>query len=517
MIARVVFVVVALMAGLALPGAASRPLSVSAAPAESIFFCSSVTDIPGPECQALIDLYASTAGAHWTNNANWLTGPTACDTWVGVGCQIGADMVNHVTVLTLEHNNLVGTLPASLGNLTQLRALQLDFNALSGPIPPQIGNLRHLTMLQLNNNGLSGSIPVEIGLLLSLNFLYLNNNGLSGPIPGELGNLVYLVCLDVGYNHLSGTVPAELGNLASLQRLCVDNNPDLSGPLPLELTHLELKYLAYNNTGVCAPGDAVFQTWLRSIPSVSSNGRTCGVPPPPPAFSCANVTDVSAAECQALVALYTSAGGSGWQTRTNWLTATRVCAWYGVGCSLGHITSLSLTNNGLKGTLPTELGNLTSLQTLSLGNNGALAGALPSTLTGARLTSLAYAGTGLCAPGDATFQNWQAGIRSLSKSGLICGVTYRVTVNTPSVSPEPSRVNASVSVSASFSDNAPQPSPYTCKVDFGDGTTVNGTVFLTTCYGGSHTYKQRGQFTIKVQVTDRLGTMGEASRVHQVN
>ncbi len=514
---RVLIVVVALAGLLALLGAAGSPVVVSASPATSIFSCLDVTDIPQAECQALVDLYTSTNGPNWTDHTNWLTGPTACDTWRGVGCDIGPGGQKHVVIIQLTHNNLVGTIPGSLGNLPYLQALYLDFNSLSGSIPAGLGNLGELRVLALNNNQLSGSIPIALGSLLKLNYLYLSNNQLTGQIPGELGNLVYLVCLDLGYNRLSGPVPASLGNLTGLRRLCLDNNPDLSGPLPSTLVNLKLDYFSYNNTAVCAPGDAAFQAWLRSIPKVVGNGRTCGGGSPPPSFNCNAAQGVSVQECQALVALYGSTNGNSWRTKTNWLTSNAVCTWYGVSCSLGHVLGLNLTNNGLQGTLPTELGNLTSLRTLYLNNNAGLTGSLPSTLTGARLTTFYYGGTALCAPGDTAFQNWLRTVTTVSGTGLVCGVTYTLTVNMPSVSPEPSRVNAYVNVSASFTDTTPQGGPYTCTVDFGDGTTVNGTVSGTTCYAYFHQYRTAGTKSVTVQVTNRLGTAGHQTKVHQVN
>jgi len=59
----------------------------------------------------------------------------------------------------------------------------------------------------LGSNNLSGSIPSEIGNLTNLEWLYLDNNNLSGPIPPELGGLKKLNTLDLSLNNISGTLP----------------------------------------------------------------------------------------------------------------------------------------------------------------------------------------------------------------------------------------------------------------------------------------------------------------------
>ncbi len=66
----------------------------------------------------------------------------------------------------------------------------LEENQLSGSIPPEIGNLTSLGQLDLSNNQLSGSIPPEMDNLAREYFnLYLGNNQLSGNIPPEMCRL----------------------------------------------------------------------------------------------------------------------------------------------------------------------------------------------------------------------------------------------------------------------------------------------------------------------------------------
>ena len=195
------------------------------------FSCDSVTDVPVIECEALVALYQSTNGAGWYYNDNWLVTNTV-GTWYGITISSW-----HVDKIELVDNNLNGSIPPELGNLTNLYYLYLNNNQLSGSIPPELGNLSIMKYLRLNNNQLSGSIPLALCDLSILVDLLLFSNQLSGSIPPQLGNLSNLWALSLGYNQLSGSIPLELGNLSNLWGLELSNN-QLSGNIPPELGNL---------------------------------------------------------------------------------------------------------------------------------------------------------------------------------------------------------------------------------------------------------------------------------------
>ena len=98
---------------------------------------------------ALVDLYNSTDGANWAHPWN-LASPV--DTWNGVIVEN-----NDVVWVILSNDNLTGSIPPSLGNLTGLIQLYLDHNHLSGNIPSSLGNLTGLQTFALGYNNLSGS------------------------------------------------------------------------------------------------------------------------------------------------------------------------------------------------------------------------------------------------------------------------------------------------------------------------------------------------------------------------
>ncbi len=173
---------------------------------------------------ALVILYYATTGANWTNSTNWNTAIPVYD-WFGVTVQ-----GTRVTGVNLPTNNLVGTLPTQIGDLTALIDFRLNNNQVSGSIPTSIGNLTQLHTLGLQDNQLTGNLPAEIGDITSLRLLYLWNNQLDGTIPTEIGNCTNLRNLSLEDNQFTGAIPVELGNLINLEHLWLLNN-QLTGKL----------------------------------------------------------------------------------------------------------------------------------------------------------------------------------------------------------------------------------------------------------------------------------------------
>lgn len=98
-------------------------------------------------------------------------------------------------------------------------------------------------------------------------------------------------------------------------------------------------------------------------------------------YAAASYTDV---QYTGLEVLYNATNGHQWTASGGWRNATLgVCGWYGVTCDNESIsvTSLSLSNNNLRGDLSTadELSDMVALQQLDFSNNG-LYGAVPLVL-----------------------------------------------------------------------------------------------------------------------------------------
>ena len=256
--------------------------------------------------------------------------------------------------------------------------------------------------LHLDDNGLSGSIPNELANLANLERLHLIRNELVGPIPSEIGNLAKLEVLWLAHNTLAGMVPSELGNLTNLTQIRIEDN-ELTGLIPRTFLHLEdlTRFTFDRNEDLCAPAITDFVMWLEAIER--SEGPFC-----------------NEADRRALELLFETAGGSGWKRSDVWLTDPRLGDWYGVTAdSLGRVTALDLADNGLNGTLPSNLGHLRQLTILRIGDN-ALSGRLPASLTGTLLREFSYEDTDLCAPSEAWFQAWLNAIPSRRGTGAEC-------------------------------------------------------------------------------------------------
>ena len=300
---------------------------------------------------ALVELYNATNGVNWRNNTNW-NSSAPLNEWVGVS----TDGQGRAVVLDLGDNGLSGSIPSSLGSLTNLEELDLGGNSLSGSIPPSLGNLTNLEKLSLHENGLSGSIPPSLGSLANLEKLSLHDNQLSGSIPSSLGSLTNLEELDLGGNSLSGSIPSSLGSLTNLEELALGGN-GLSDSIPSSLgglTNLTALYLHDNQLSGLIPSflgslTNLGEVWLHrnqlsgSIPSSLGNLSVLGV--------------LSLGDNQLTGPIPATLG------------------------NLDNLVGLGLENNQLTEAIPSTLGDLHFLQFFLLSGNR-LSGSIPSVLCG---------------------------------------------------------------------------------------------------------------------------------------
>ena len=229
---------------------------------------------PSPDRPALARIFEATGGPEWTDNTNWLT-----DAPVGEWHGITADSKGRIVTLNLFGNNLGGSIPMEVGQLTYLEELNLGSNRILGEIPAAIGQLENLGKLNLGNNDLSGGIPASIGQLTKLTELLITWNELTGGIPAELGQLNHLERLALSRNQLSGEIPAELGRLSNLLRLDIGHNR-FTGEIPAalgQMSSLVVMGIGTNNLSGEIPPELGLLAQLEIL--ALDNNQLTGAPP----------------------------------------------------------------------------------------------------------------------------------------------------------------------------------------------------------------------------------------------
>ena len=333
----------------------------------------SITPEPSPDRAVLVALYNATDGDNWTDKENWLS-DEPLEEWQGVT----TDDEGRVIELHLWENNLQGSIPSELGNLSKLTTLELQSNQLTGEIPSELGNLSNLSALYLWENDLSGEIPSELGNLSSLTVLDLPGNELSGEIPAELGNLSNLTVLILARNQLSGEIPSELGSLSNLVELELYEN-DLSGEIPNELGNLAsltVLDLGVNQLSGEIPAELGSLSNL-TVLSLWENELSGEVPPELGSLS--NLEILSLSYNQLSGEIPTELGALS-DLEKLYLNSNRLSGEIPSELSgLANLTDLYLWGNELSGWIPSELGSLDNLQDLNLTRNQ-LSGEIPAEL-----------------------------------------------------------------------------------------------------------------------------------------
>ncbi len=91
------------------------------------------------------------------------------------------------------------------------------------------------------------------------------------------------------------------------------------------------------------------------------------------------------------------------------------------------------------------------------------------------------------------------------------------TVEVPVVSSEPSTEGSIVIASATFTDPGVDDAPFTCLVNYGNGSVDQaGTVSGKTCTGPAYAYPIFGTYSVTINVTDKDGGTGSNSSTHTV-
>ncbi|CAN1190310.1 Receptor-like protein 50 [Linum perenne] len=229
-----------------------------------------------PIPDSLAELKNLTLLKTWYSMEGWNESSDCCE-WPGISCDlgdlgrvIGLDLslegitggeglddsmalfsLQYLESLDLSNNEFNTTIPAAIGNLTNL---SLSNCSLSGPIDPSLSKLQSLSILELDYNNFSSQIPDSLAELKNLTVLRLRNCELIGTFPKKIvESLTLLEELDLSNNHLQGPIPRSLSELPSLYFLDLSSNR-FRGSVQLSwfqtLQNLTWLDLSYNNLTV---------------------------------------------------------------------------------------------------------------------------------------------------------------------------------------------------------------------------------------------------------------------------
>jgi hypothetical protein len=104
-------------------------------------------------------LYYGLDGDNWSNRQVWLSSDDICD-WFFTATGAPCNDQGLLQRLELQNNNLRGYLPEEIRLLSEsLVVLDVSQNQLLGSVPESVGELTSLSAFRLEANGLTGSIP----------------------------------------------------------------------------------------------------------------------------------------------------------------------------------------------------------------------------------------------------------------------------------------------------------------------------------------------------------------------
>ncbi|KAF9664132.1 hypothetical protein SADUNF_Sadunf17G0124400 [Salix dunnii] len=342
-----------------------------------------------------------------------------------------------VTRIQIGRQNLQGTLPSNLQNLTQLERLELQYNNISGPLPSLNGlsslqvillsynkfisvpsdfftGLSSLQSVEIDNNPFSNwVIPESIKNASALQNFSASSANISGSIPGFFGpdSFSGLTILRLAFNDLEGELPASFSgsqvqslwlngqklsggidviqNMTMLREVWLHSN-GFFGPLPdfSGLKDLESLSLRDNSFTGLVPESLIN---LESLKVVNlSNNLLQG---PMPVFRSSVSVDMvkdsnrfclpTPGLCDSRVnTLLSIVKSMDYPQRLadSWKGNDPCTDWIGITCNNGNITVVNFEKMGLTGSISPYFASVKSLERLVLANNN-LTGSIPQEIT----------------------------------------------------------------------------------------------------------------------------------------
>ncbi|KAJ1443095.1 Tyrosine-protein kinase, catalytic domain [Sesbania bispinosa] len=302
----------------------------------------------------------------------------------------GLEKLQHLTVLSLSHNNLTGTISPSLTLSNSLERLNLSHNGLSGPLPTSFVNMSSIRFLDLSENSFSGPIPDSLfESCFSLHHLSLAWNKFEGPIPSTLSRCSSLNSLNLSNNRFTGNVDfIGIWSLNRLRNLDLSNNA-FFGNLPNGISSIHnLKEILLQNNQFSGPLPSDIGLCLHLNRLDFSNNQFIGELP----NSLRGLNTLSYLRASNNVFNSEFPQWIGNMTSLEYLELSNNQFYGFIPQSIGELRSLtylSISNNKLVGNIPLSLAYCTKLSVIRLRGNG-LNGTIPEGLFGLGLEEIDF-------------------------------------------------------------------------------------------------------------------------------
>ncbi|KAE8656285.1 Leucine-rich repeat receptor-like protein kinase family protein [Hibiscus syriacus] len=309
----------------------------------------------------------------------------------------------------VESNQLNGSVPSSLANLSNLQTLFLRENRLSGPIPREIGNFMNMWMLELDTNRFSGELPQNVCRGGALENFTANDNHFRGPIPKDLKNCSSLKRLRLERNRLTGNILEDFGVYRNLDFIGLSDNHFLCSA---SSTRSFFKSFSWGDSKGADKTDFFVKAYL------SGNQLSGGIPLEVGSFSKLEYLDLSGNRLSQSIP-----ETIGVMLKLYYLNLSSNNFSQRIPTQLGELTQLNdldLSHNRLSVDIPTQFQSLQSLSRLNLSYNN-LSGSITIFY---ELRGLVYAGVAHNklqgpVPDVPAFQN--ASIQALEGNEGLCG------------------------------------------------------------------------------------------------
>ena len=284
----------------------------------------------------------------------------------------------------MDQNELTGSLPQGLPQLSVLEEVDFSDNAFNGGLPTEWNTMSQLKVLRVNDGrGSLGGELLSFESLTRLSDLELANNNFTGTIPTNfLSSLPTdpTILVKLGGNQFEGTIPSELARFSSMTLYLEDNRivsiPEIvcendgwmGGQVGLVPEKCDAILCPPNTWSFLGRASVASETVCLACNSSKFYGATF----------CGNQTEARKnIEVEILDHLFQATGGRFWtKPHLNWTRPyVPICYREGVRCSRetpdpnSGVFELVLNGFGLRGTIPSDIFDLPYIRGLQFLSN----------------------------------------------------------------------------------------------------------------------------------------------------